>query len=125
MEIITNISYILKDPLVQFFLWMAVLHIIGQVFVDKKISFWIASVATTFLWYKYRDPYTPAYAWGIIVGFILLGYIAKIVFHFNIFLFLKGRKRCPRCYEEAHLRAKVCPYCGHVFSEKDTVEEGD
>ncbi len=123
MEIINNISYILKDPLVQFFLWMAVLHIISQVFIDKKISFWIASVGTTYLWYKYRDPVTPLYAWAIIAGFIFVGYIAKVLFHFNVFLFLKGRKRCPQCYEEVHIKARVCPYCKHKFAEEGNGRE--
>ncbi|MFN7066133.1 MAG: hypothetical protein ACK4OF_08310, partial [Aquificaceae bacterium] len=57
----------------------------------------------------------PLKAWLIIFGVFGFYILPKLLFHFNLFLYLKGKKRCPECYSEVHWRAKACPFCGYRF----------
>ncbi len=117
MDILSHLEVLFKEPAVQFFLWMAILYILANIFIDKRLSFWVSSLATTWLWVKNRDPLTALQVWGIILGILIVVWGLKHFFHMNLFLFLKGKKRCPLCWEEAHRRAKICPHCGHTFEE--------
>ncbi len=115
MELIEHLETLFKEPLIQFFIWMAIIYLLANIFIDKRLSFWVSSLGTTWLWVKNRDPFIALQVWGIILGLFLLYLGLKYFFHMNVFLFLKGRKRCPLCWEEAHRRAKVCPHCGFTF----------
>ncbi|WP_245810071.1 hypothetical protein [Hydrogenobacter hydrogenophilus] len=96
---------------------MALIHVLAQVFLDRRIAFWIASISATYLWIKYYEIFTPIKAWLIILGIFSFYLLLKYLFHFNIFLYLKGRKRCPMCYSEVHIKAIVCPYCHNKLKD--------
>ncbi len=117
MELVSHFETLFKEPIVQFFLWMVVLYLLSNVFIDKRISFWVSSIGTTWFWLKNRDPMVALQVWGLILGFFLVFLSLKYFFHMNLFLFLKGKKRCPFCWEEAHRKAKVCPHCRHSFED--------
>lgn len=113
-----------KNSLFQFFLYMALIQLLAQVFLDRRIAFWIASISTTLLWLKYFDPLTPLKAWLLILFIFSLYLVPKLLFHFNLFLYLKGKKRCPECCSEVHWRARVCPFCGFRFKGEEVCREG-
>ncbi|MEZ0360964.1 MAG: hypothetical protein ABWK04_03565 [Hydrogenobacter sp.] len=117
MEWLKTFEPLLTNPIVQFFIWMAFIQIIAQVFLDRKIAFWIASVSATYLWIINNEVLTPLKAWGLIFAVLLAYLLLKSLFNFNIFLYLKGKKRCPLCYSEVHWKAKICPYCHHRLKE--------
>ncbi len=120
MDALNNLLLLLNEPLVQFFLWVAVLYIIASVFVDRRISFWISTISATYFWTKSQDPLVALRAWLIVFAVFSGVLLIRYVFHLNVLLFLKGRKRCPMCCEEAYRKAKVCPHCGYRFvSESD------
>lgn len=120
MEALNNLIKLINEPIIQFFLWVGVLFIIASIFVDRKISFWISSLGATYFWVKYQEPSTAVKAWLVILLVFVVIFALKQVFNLNVALFLKGRKRCPMCCEEAYRRAKVCPHCGYRFaSDKD------
>ena len=110
MEDLKMLEPLFQNSLFQFFLYMALIQLLAQVFLDRRIAFWIASISTTILWFRSFDPLTPLKAWLIVLLIFSLYLIPRLIFHFNIFLYLKGKKRCPECYSEVHWRAKVCPF---------------
>ncbi len=123
MEALQNVILLLSEPLVQFFIWVAVLFVIANIFVDRRLSFWIASVGATYFWIKTQDPRVALKAWLVVLGVFLIILAVKNVFNLNIILLLKGKKRCPMCCEEAYRKAKVCPHCHYKFaSETDECE---
>ncbi len=122
MEGLNNILALLNEPLVQFFIWTAVLYIISNIFVDRRLSFWIAMAGSTAFWVKTQGMAVPLRAWGIVLAVLLGVVLIKKMFNLNVVLLLKGRKRCPMCWETAHRKAILCPYCGHQFSVE---EEGE
>lgn len=117
MEELRILEVLFKEELFQFFLVMALLHLLAHVFFDRRIAFWISSLATTLFWLRNYEPATALKAWIIILIIFLLYLVPKLFFHFNFFLFLKGKKRCPLCYSEVHWKAHVCPFCKHRFKE--------
>lgn len=117
MDWLKTIEPLFKEPLVQFFVWLALIQVIAQVFLDRRIAFWISSTLATYLWVKNYEVFTPIKAWLIILGIFFLYLLLKYLFHFNVFLYLKGRKRCPVCYSEVHVKAIVCPYCGNKLKD--------
>ncbi len=120
MESLNNLLEIFREPLLQFFVWVAVIYIIANIFVDRKLAFWIAFPSATYLWVKKQEPYTALKAWLLVAVVILVVWGAKYLFNLNVLLLLKGKKRCPTCCEEAYRKAKVCPHCGYNFlSEAD------
>ncbi len=125
MEELRALEPIFQNQLFQFFLWMALLQLLAQVFLDRRVAFWVSSIATTIIWLKSKDPATPVKAWVIVLIIFLAYLLPKLFFHFNLFLYVKGRKRCPECYSEVHWRARVCPYCRHRFKGVERAgEEG-
>ncbi|SHK32977.1 zinc ribbon domain-containing protein [Thermocrinis minervae] len=123
MDLLKSVELLFADQLVSFFVWMALLHILAQVFVDRRVAFWISSLATTYLWIKNFDLLTPTKAWAIIFLFFAFYFILKLTLHINLFLLLKGKKRCPECYSEVHLKAKVCPFCRYSFKNHQSVSQ--
>ncbi len=124
MEALNSLLLLLNEPLVQFFLWVAVLYIIAAIFVDRRVSFWISSISATYFWVKTQDPAVALRAWFVVLAVFTVVLIARYLFHMNIVLFLKGKKRCPMCCEEAYRKAKVCPHCHYSFtSESDECRE--
>ncbi|MCS6957673.1 MAG: hypothetical protein RMK75_04345 [Aquificaceae bacterium] len=125
MEDLRVLEPLFKNTLFQFFLYMALVQLLAQVFLDRRVAFWISSFSTTVIWLRYFDPITPLKAWGLILLVFTFYLFPKAFFHFNLFLFLKGRKRCPECYSEVHWKAKKCPFCAHSFkgAEKAGEEE--
>lgn len=122
MDYLNFLEPIFRDEIVQFFIVLALAQILAQVFVDRRIAFWIASLATSYLWIRYKDAIVPLKAW-LLIFFVLLAFLlTKTLFHFNVFLYLKGKKRCPQCCEEVHWRAKVCPFCKYQFKGAQTCE---
>lgn len=117
MEELKILEPLFRDALFQFFLYMALIQVLSQVFLDRRIAFWVSSLSTTILWLKSFDPVTPLKAWGIILLVFALYLVPEFFFQLNLFLYLKGKKRCPQCYCEAHWRAKVCPFCGYLFKD--------
>ncbi|HIQ31567.1 MAG TPA: hypothetical protein EYH49_05350 [Aquifex aeolicus] len=117
MEDIKSVLILLREPLVQFFLWVAVLYIIAYVFLDRRLSFWVSSVGATYFWVKTQDPAVALKAWFIVFGVFVITLLVKSLFNLNVLLLLKGKKRCPMCCEEAHRKAKVCPHCRYSFSD--------
>lgn len=115
MEDLKVLEPLFGNPLFMFFLWMALLQLLAQVFLDRRIAFWVSSVSTTLLWLRVFDTTTPIKAWLIILLILCLYILPRVFFHFNLFLYLKGRKRCPDCYSEVHWRARKCPFCGYSF----------
>jgi len=123
MEALQNVLSLLSEPVVQFFIWIAVLFLIANIFVDRRISFWISSLGATYFWVKNQDPRVAVKAWAVILAVLALLLLVKNVFNLNIVLLLKGKKRCPMCCEEAYRKAKVCPHCHYKFvSEADECE---
>ena len=122
MELLNFLEPLFRNPLFQFFVYMALIQILVQVFLDRKPAFWIASIATTYFWVKSFEPITPLKGWTIILGFLVAYFLIKQIFHINLFLFLKGKKRCSVCYSEVHRKALVCPFCNHRFTEKELEE---
>jgi len=120
MDLLKGLEPLFLEPLFQFFLWMGIVHILAQIFIDRRPAFWIASISATYFWTKAHEPFTPLKAWAIILSVFLLYFLLKLLFHFNLFLYLKGKKRCPMCYSEVHWRAKVCPFCHHRFRVEET-----
>ncbi len=110
---------LINEPLVQFFLWVAVLYIIASIFVDRRLSFWLSSIGATYFWTKSQDPMVALRAWVIVLALFFLILIVRYAFNLNLLLFLKGKKRCPMCYEEANRRAKVCPHCHYNFISEE------
>ena len=125
MDLLSFVEPLFKDKLVQFFVWLALIQILVQVFVDRRVAFWIASIGNTYRWFRYMDQITPLKAWSLIFLILLVFFILKIFFHFNVFLYLRGKKRCPSCFEEVHWRAKVCPHCRHHFKSIEKGAEPD
>lgn len=117
MEALQGLVSLLKEPLVQFFIWVAVLFLIASVFLERRVSFWVSSIGATYFWLKSQDPTVALKAWLVIL--VLLGafLLTKYTFNLNPALFLRGRKRCPMCWEEVHRKAKVCPHCHHEFAK--------
>lgn len=118
MDALKGLLVLLSEPLIQFFLWVAVLYIIASVFVDRRISFWISTVGATYFWTKNQDPLVALRAWLIVLAVFTLILLLRYVFHLNVILFLKGKKRCPMCCEEAYRKAKVCPHCHYNFASE-------
>lgn len=114
---------LLNEPIVQFFLWTAVLYIIGSIFVDRRIAFWIGIVSATVFWAKTQDLRVAVKAWAIVVAVFIVIYGIRKLFHLNVLLLLRGRKRCPLCWETAHRKALICPHCGHKFSPMEETAE--
>ncbi|MCS7171174.1 MAG: hypothetical protein N3D14_00365 [Aquificaceae bacterium] len=125
MEELRVFEPLFKNTLFQFFLYMALIQLLAQVFLDRRIAFWVSSVGTTMIWLKSFDPTTPLKAWTIIFLVFLIYMFPKVFLHFNLFLYLKGRKRCPDCYSEVHWRAKLCPFCKHRFKGVEKPGEED
>ena len=123
MENLRVLEALFKNTLFQFFLYMALIHLLAQVFLDRRIAFWVSSISTTIIWLRYFDAQTPLKAWLIILLIFSLYMVPKLLFHFNLFLFLKGKKRCPECYSEVHWKAKVCPFCGYRFKGVERMGE--
>ena len=123
MEALNNIAVLFNEPLVQFFIWVAVLYIIGSVFVDRRLAFWIGIISASFFWIKTKDLSVALKGWAIVLSVIIAVTLMKKLFHLNIVLLLKGRKRCPQCWETAHRKAYVCPHCGYQFSPQEEAEE--
>ncbi len=121
MEELRILEVLFKEPIFQFFLIMALLHLLAQVFFDRRIAFWISALFTTLFWLKNYEPITALKAWFLILVVFLLYIIPKLLFHFNLFLFLKGKKRCPMCYCEVHWKALVCPFCKHRFKKQEVL----
>ncbi len=119
MEALQSVLQLLNEPLIQFFIWVAVLFIIASVFLDRRLSFWVSSVGATYFWVKRQDPSVALKAWLIVLGVFLIILIVKNAFNLNVVLFLKGKKRCPMCWEEAYRKAKVCPHCHYRFEERE------
>ncbi len=119
MEVLSNLLKLINEPIVQFFLWVAVIFIIASVFLDRRISFWVSSVGATYFWVKNQDPAVALKAWVVVLSVFIGVLMVKYIFNLNLLLLLKGRKRCPMCYEEIHRRARVCPYCHHRFDRVD------
>lgn len=119
MEDLKVLEPLLQNKLFQFFLLMALIQLLAQVFLDRRIAFWVSSISTTILWLRMYDHSTAIRAWLFISLVIALYLLPKALFQFNLFLYLKGRKRCPECYSEVHWKAHRCPFCKHVF---DSVE---
>ncbi len=119
MEVLNNLLKLVSEPIVQFFLWVAVIFVIANVFLDRRISFWVASVGATYFWVKKQDPMVALRAWVVVLSVFLIVLMVKHLFNLNVALLLKGKKRCPMCWEEIHRRAKVCPYCHHSFERID------
>lgn len=115
MEDLRILEPLFKSTLFQFSLYMAIIYLLAQVFLDRRIAFWISSIATTAIWLRSFDAQTPLKAWLIILLIFSLYMVPKLLFHFNLFLYLRGKKRCPECYSEVHWRAKVCPFCRYRF----------
>ncbi|MDW8433883.1 MAG: hypothetical protein RMK35_03655 [Aquificaceae bacterium] len=115
MEELKFLEPLFKNPVFQFFLLMALIQLLAQVFLDRRIAFWVSSIGTTFLWVRHFDTSTPLKAWTFILLILFLISIPNILFNFNLFLYLKGRKRCPRCYSQVHRKAQVCAFCGYEF----------
>ena len=114
---IKEILRILEEPLVVFFLWMAILYVIAGVFLTRRFSFWVSAVLTTFFWMKInRDPLTLLQAWSVILAVFLVIYVSNSLFHVPPFTILTGKKLCSMCFMEIPRRAKVCPYCRHELS---------
>ena len=123
MEALNNLLRLINEPLVQFFLWVAVIFIIASIFVDRRLSFWISSVAATYFWLKTQDPVVALKAWLIVLSVFIGILLLKYIFNLNVLLLLKGKKRCPMCCEEAYRKAKICPHCHYRFvSETDECE---
>jgi ribosomal protein S27AE len=123
MEALNSILVLLNEPLVQFFIWIAVIYIIASVFVDRRVAFWIGMVGASFFWVKTQDPRVAVEGWVLVLAVLLLVFLIKKLFHLNVVLFLKGRKRCPQCWETAHRKAYVCPHCGYQFSPQEETED--
>ncbi len=123
MDYLNFLEPIFKDEIVQFFILLALLQILAQVFVDRRVAFWIASLSATYLWIKQKGALVPLKAWFLILSVLSVYLLTKTIFHFNIFLFLKGKKRCPQCFQEVHWRAKVCPFCKYHFKKMEIGEE--
>ncbi len=56
MELLNFLEPLFLNPLFQFFVYMALIQILVQVFLDRKPAFWIASIATTYFWVKSFEP---------------------------------------------------------------------
>ncbi|MCS7195775.1 MAG: hypothetical protein RMH93_06110 [Aquificaceae bacterium] len=125
MEELKVFEPLFRNSLFQFFLYMALLQLLAQVFLDRRVAFWISSLSTTFIWLKSFDPLTPLKGWAIILFVFILYVVPKVFLHFNLFLYLQGKKRCPECYSEVHWRAKVCPFCAHRFRGMEKAGEED
>lgn len=106
MEDLKVLEPLFRNTIFQFFLWMALIQLLAQVFLDRRIAFWVSSISTTILWLKTFDPTTPIKAWLIILLLLALYFLPKVLFQFNLFLYIKGKKRCPECCSEVHWRAK-------------------
>jgi predicted membrane protein len=122
LELLNFLEPLFLNPLFRFFVYMALIQILVQVFLDRKPAFWIASIATTYFWVKSFEPLTPLKGWAIILGFLTAYFLIKQIFRINLFLLLKGKKRCSVCYSEVHRKALVCPFCHHRFAEKESEE---
>ncbi len=123
MDYLNFLEPIFRDEIVQFFIVLALIQILAQVFVDRKIAFWIASLSTSYLWIQHKDAIAPLKAWLLIFLVFTVFLVTKTLFRFNLFLYLRGKKRCPQCFEEIHWKAKVCPFCGHHFKNVERGEE--
>ncbi len=118
MESLENLLSVLKEPMVQFFVWVAVIYVIANIFVDRKLAFWIAFPSATYLWVQKQEPYTAIKAWVLVLLVIFGVWGVKALFNLNPVLLIKGKKRCPLCCEEAYRKAKVCPHCGYNFASE-------
>jgi len=108
---------VLKEPLVVFFLWMSVIYLIASLFVTKRLAFWLSALATTYLWLKLgMEERALLVAWGLIFAFMLVVYLADLLFHLPPLTFLTGKKLCPDCYMAVPRKARVCPFCHYRFS---------
>ncbi len=123
MEWLKVVEPLFMNKLVQFFVWMALLHILAQVFLDRKLAFWVASLSTTYLWIEAYEAITPLKAWSLILSILFVYLILKSLFHINLFLYLKGKKRCPACFSEVHWKARICPYCHHSLKKVEIAQE--
>ncbi|WP_461832081.1 hypothetical protein [Aquifex sp.] len=104
---------IIKEPVVVFFIWFALLYIIASVFLPKRFSFWVSSLSATYFWLKYgMDKLELLKAWGVIFLVLFIYYCGKVLSTTSPFLFLTGRKICPLCCMIIPRKAKVCPHCG-------------
>lgn len=119
MEELRVLEPLFKNTLFQFFLYMALIQLLAQVFFDRRVAFLLSSISTTVIWLKSFDKATVLKAWLVILSVFLLYLVPKVLLRFNLFLYLQGKKRCPQCYSEVHRKAKVCPYCNHSFEERD------
>ncbi len=123
MEALQSVLSLLNEPIVQFFIWVAVLFVIANIFVERRLSFWISSVGATYFWLKNQDPVVALKAWLVVLSVFVVILVVKNVFNLNVVLLLKGKKRCPMCCEEAYRKARVCPHCHYKFaSEADECE---
>ncbi|WP_448587690.1 hypothetical protein [Thermocrinis sp.] len=119
MEFLNFLEPLFLNPVFQFFVYLALIQILAQVFLERKVAFWVASLITTYLWTANFEPITPLKGWTIILGILFVYFLTKHLFHINLFLLLKGKKRCSVCYSQVHRKALVCPFCHHRFSKKE------
>ena len=118
MEALNSILTLINEPLIQFFLWVAVIFVIASIFVDRRLSFWISSVGATYFWVKSQDTKVALKAWLVVLTVFAVVLLLKYIFNLNVVLLLKGKKRCPMCCEEAYRKAKVCPHCHYKFASE-------
>ncbi|MEN3033691.1 MAG: hypothetical protein ABDH18_01710 [Aquificaceae bacterium] len=111
MEGLKAVEALLSDKTFQFFLWVGVLQLLAQVFLERRFAFWVAILSATTVWVDKFELFTPLKAWVIVFIIMLIYFLPKALFEFNLFLYLRGKKRCPMCFSEIHRRAKVCPFC--------------
>ncbi|HIP42734.1 MAG TPA: hypothetical protein EYG91_02255 [Aquifex aeolicus] len=111
---------ILEDPLVIFFVWMALIYLIATVFLAKRFAFWVSSLLTTYIWLKLKmDTFALLQAWGIIFIVIFVVYIGNSLFYIPPFTFFTGKRICSMCNMAIPRRAKVCPYCHCKFNDSN------
>ncbi|ADC89114.1 hypothetical protein Thal_0480 [Thermocrinis albus DSM 14484] len=116
---------LMTEPLFQFFLYMALLQILVQVFLERRYAFWVSSVITTYFWTQHRDLITAVKGWGVILAIVAVYLLMRRYVESEPFLYLRGVKRCPVCCSVVSKRARVCPFCRtQLFQEEKDGTEG-
>gem|GEM_PF-1552418 len=92
MAFLNFLEPLFLNSVFQFFVYLALLQILAQVFLERRIAFWIASISTTYLWTVNFEPITPLKGWTIILSVLFVYFLIKHLFHINLFLLLKGKK---------------------------------
>ncbi|MCS7083637.1 MAG: hypothetical protein NZL90_01460 [Aquificaceae bacterium] len=111
MENFKTLEVLISNKTFQFFLWVGILQLLAQVFLERRFAFWVSILFATALWAMKFELLTPLKAWLIVLTIMLIYFLPKKLFEFNLFLHLRGKKRCPMCFSEIHKRAKICPFC--------------